>query len=304
MEKLALLQRIKHLYEKENINISEYLKGLENRNYNTLEDILISYDFQAGTYLQSYKKNPIPKHNQLIEVLRIMNEELVPCNSLLEAGIGDGTSFINILNGLKYKPKQALGFDLSWSRVKVAKDFIQSEVVNAEQTSLFVGNIFEIPLADSSIDLVYTIHAVEPNGGKEIEAISELLRVTKKYLVMVEPYYEGAPPEAQKQMDRKGYIKGIEKTVEDLGYTFKLNTPLVNDLNPMNPCHVFVIEKNENDTANYEETQLRCPVTKTELMNSDGCYFSKGSLLAYPIIADIPCLTSSNAIIASKMNTN
>lgn len=302
MDKLALLQRIKYLYEKEKINISEYLKGLENRSYNTLEDILISYDFQAGTYLESYIQNSQPKRKQLIELLRVLNSELEPCNSILEAGIGDGTSFMNVLNGLEYKPKQALGFDLSWSRVKIAKDFVQGEVVNSETTSLFVGNMFEIPLADNSIDLVYTIHAVEPNGGKEKEAISELLRVAKKYLVMVEPYYEGASSEARKQMDRKGYIKGIQKTVEQLGYTFKLNIPLIHDLNPMNPCHIFVIEKNRYSLNEYEEALLRCPVTKTGLVKKDDCYFSKESLLAYPIIANIPCLTSSNAVIASKMN--
>lgn len=301
MEKLALLHRIKHLYETENINISQYLKKLEGREHNTLEDILISYDFQAGTYLNQYKINPQPKHRQLSELLNVLNTRLDPCKSILEAGIGDGTSFFNILNGLNYTPDQALGFDLSWSRVKVAKEFLYAGQVNAGHLELFSANMFEMPFADNSIDLVYTVHAIEPNGGREKEIISELLRVTKKYLVMVEPYYEGASTEAQQQMDQKGYVKGIEKTVKQLGYKLKIKTPLIYDLNPLNPCQIFVVEK-ESVSANPVSSLLSCPVTKTELIKKESCYYSKESLLAYPIIEGIPCLSSSNAVIASRMD--
>jgi len=300
MDNLVLLQRIKYLYEKQNINISEYLRSLGGRNYNTLEDILISYDFQAGSYLHYYKQNPERKHSQLSEMLKILNIKLEPCETVLEAGVGDGTSFLNIINGLNYKPKKVFGFDLSWSRIKVANSFIGNEDLNTESTQLFVANMFEIPLADNSIDLVYTVHAIEPNGGKEKEIISELLRVTNKYLVMVEPYYEGASPEAQQEMDKKGYIKGLEKAVNELGYSFKISVPLINDLNPLNPGQVFVIEKKQEAITN-QNVGLCCPVTKTSLVKKESCYFSKESLLAYPIIENIPCLTINNAIIASKM---
>ncbi|CAM5272174.1 Methyltransferase domain-containing protein OS=Lysinibacillus sphaericus OX=1421 GN=LS41612_21290 PE=4 SV=1 [Lysinibacillus sphaericus] len=68
-----------------------------------------------------------------------------------------------------------------------------------------------MPLANNSIDLVYTVHALEPNGGKELEALKELYRVASKYVVLVEPYYEGANSEAKERMDRLGYIKGIRR---------------------------------------------------------------------------------------------
>ena len=43
-------------------NIISYLRDIEGRGYTTLEDILISYDFQAGTYNAAYKRFPEQNH--------------------------------------------------------------------------------------------------------------------------------------------------------------------------------------------------------------------------------------------------
>jgi hypothetical protein len=50
MNKLKLLARIKELYETEGTNIIEYLKSVDSLKQNTIEDIMISYDFQAVAY--------------------------------------------------------------------------------------------------------------------------------------------------------------------------------------------------------------------------------------------------------------
>ncbi|HYK74004.1 MAG TPA: hypothetical protein VEV44_12910, partial [Pseudoneobacillus sp.] len=57
MDKLAILNKIKEIYTN-NDNIIAYLKLENNQEKNSLEDILISYDFQAGTYFKAYKKDP------------------------------------------------------------------------------------------------------------------------------------------------------------------------------------------------------------------------------------------------------
>lgn len=41
--------------------------------------------------------------------------------------------------------------------------------------NLFVANLFHIPLVDSSMDLLYTCYAIEPNGGKEKEILQEII---------------------------------------------------------------------------------------------------------------------------------
>ena len=57
MDKFKILNRIKNVYE-DNGNIIQYLKDLEEQTHNSLEDILISYDFQAGSYIKAYEKEP------------------------------------------------------------------------------------------------------------------------------------------------------------------------------------------------------------------------------------------------------
>ncbi len=56
MEKFKQLQKIKKLYAKGE-NIIQYLKSIGNSETNTIEDILISYDFQSGSYIQGLSKN-------------------------------------------------------------------------------------------------------------------------------------------------------------------------------------------------------------------------------------------------------
>jgi ubiquinone/menaquinone biosynthesis C-methylase UbiE len=41
------------------------------------------------------------------------------------------------------------------------------------------GNIFSLPFLHNSIDIVYTSHSIEPNGGKENLLLKELYRVAR-----------------------------------------------------------------------------------------------------------------------------
>jgi hypothetical protein len=79
--------------------------------------------------------------------------------------------------------------------VKVAEKWASENDIDAR---IFVGDLFRIPSADNSIDVTYTSHYVEPNGGREVPAIKELLRVARKEVILVEPINELAPEEAKK----------------------------------------------------------------------------------------------------------
>ena len=62
----GMIRRVKDIYDN-NGNIMEYFRNMEKRDYNTTDDILISYDFQAGTYSEDYwnKKNYYEKLYQI-----------------------------------------------------------------------------------------------------------------------------------------------------------------------------------------------------------------------------------------------
>ena len=61
MKKIKQLQKIKEVYANGG-NIIQYLKSINgNQSTNTIEDIMISYDFQAGSYIKQLSENPNPE---------------------------------------------------------------------------------------------------------------------------------------------------------------------------------------------------------------------------------------------------
>lgn len=299
MDKLSQLQKIKEIYQSGG-NIIQYLKDLDGREFNSIEDILISYDFQSGSYLRDCAKKPEFIRDYCCALADIINT-YGSFSSIMEAGIGEGTLLGPLLNYV-HIPHEKFGFDISWSRLKFAQGFLQD--INCKEVKLFTANLFEIPLKDNSIDIVFTSHAIEPNGGREKEALEELYRVTGKYLILLEPAYEFASEEGREKMKKHGYITNLYSTAVDLGYRILEHRLFDYSYNPLNPTGLMVIEKippcNDSQFAS-----LVCPVTKTELREYyKSVLFSTESLLAYPVIQNIPCLLKENAIIATQFLTD
>jgi hypothetical protein len=185
--KLALTRKLRELYARGE-NLAAYLRSLEGATSNTVEDVMLSYDFQAGSYVAAHEKNPgyLEGYTRaMAEVLR----KLGSFRTVLEVGVGEATTLSLLAE--KLPPEiEWLGFDISWSRVKVGQRFIQKRGVPRGPCRLFCADLFHIPLADHCVDLVYTSHALEPNGGRESEAIQELLRVATRWVVLLEPAYD------------------------------------------------------------------------------------------------------------------
>ena len=204
-----------------------------------------------------------------------------------------------VLEKLSHVPEYSLGFDLSWSRVAHGLHYLSEKQI---QASLFVADLFNIPLADDSIDIVYTSHSLEPNGGREKEAIKELLRVARHAVVLIEPIYELASPEAQERMRYHGYIRGLKDVATQLGAVltnYQLLDFTPNPLNnPLNPSGLLLLEKatTVNSTVGISWS---CPLTRTRLEDIGDLFESKETGLVYPVLRGVPMLNASNAIVAS-----
>lgn len=200
------------------------------------------------------------------------------------------------MNKLEIKPECAYGFDIAWSRIKECNKFLDSMNV-LDNRFTFVADIFSIPMKDNSIDIVYTAHALEPNGGNEKILLEELYRVAGKYVILFEPAYEFANEEQRGRMEFHGYVKNLSAEAEKLGYNVVEHRLLENPLNKMNPTAVMVIAKGE---GTIEEDPLCDPISKGNLVKGTSSYFSEDSLVAYPVVENIPCLSIENAILATK----
>lgn len=294
MKKIKLLNKIKELYDN-NENIISFLKEQSGESLNDLESILISYDFQAGSYIQYAEKNSDYLNKYTDALAKIINS-LTPFNSIIEIGVGEATTLGNLLKKIP-AGISAYGFDISWSRIFYAQQYLKKQSIDS--CTLFTGDFFNCPLTDNSIDIVYTSHSIEPNGGKEKEALEELYRITNKYLVLLEPAYDFATEEGKSRMIKNGYITKLYETVKELNYKIIEHRPFKISSNPLNPTGLTIIEKSANAKTEKNKSPLACPITKTGLIRNNEAFYSPESLLAYPIIKNIPCLTPQNAIVAT-----
>ncbi len=294
MNYLKNLKEIKQKYL-DGANLIEYLKKTGHYQEGFSEAIMISYDIQSGSYTEGDMKRPEVRDHYTNALAKVINQ-LSPFESIMEAGVGEATTISKLLGKLAQQNYKAYGFDISWSRIKYAHKNCQKKALF--DTTLFTGDLFNAPLQDNSIDLVYTLHSIEPNGGREKEALEELYRIARKYLVLLEPIYEWADEEGKARMDKLGYVRNLKNVIADLGYNMIEYRQFNYSVNPLNPTGLIVIEK-VNIFEDEISFPLACPVTKQPLKKIKDCYYCEESLLAYPIIDEIPCLLPQNAIVAT-----
>src|SRR5688572_17951755 len=94
MDKIDLIPKLRELYSRGE-NIIQFLKNQGGKDLNTIEDILISYDFQAGSYIKFATENPKYIDSYSGEIAKVLNG-LGNFNTLLEAGVGEATTLANV----------------------------------------------------------------------------------------------------------------------------------------------------------------------------------------------------------------
>ncbi|HEY9192443.1 MAG TPA: methyltransferase domain-containing protein [Methyloversatilis sp.] len=275
-------------------NAMEYARHMLGRNENLSAATLIAYDLQAGAYVRHALSDPDGKRRWCTQLAGLVATHLPPGGSVMEVGSGEATTLAGLLEALPQRPAVALGFDISWSRCAHGRGWLRQR---AQQADLFVADLFHIPLADASVDVVYTSHSLEPNGGREQAALQELLRVARRAVVLVEPIYELAGPEARERMAHHGYVRNLKATAEALGCSVADYRLLDFYVNPLNPSGVVCIVK--PDAGAPVLPVWRCPLTHAPLVRSETAFSSPDIGLVYPVLDGIPLLCRDHAVLAS-----
>lgn len=144
-------------------NAMAYARSVTGQNHNEPAATLISYDMQAGSYVAGARAKPEATALWCNQIASIIAPLLLQKRAtILEVGCGEATTLAGVISQLGYRTK-AYGFDLSWSRMAEGLRWLREKNLSAH---LFVADLFNIPLKSNSIDIVYSSHSLEPNGGR------------------------------------------------------------------------------------------------------------------------------------------
>lgn len=281
-------------------NAMAWARANEELSDDVIDAAMIAYDLQAGSYTALAREDDRYRTCWCSQLAALIGPWVQPGDRILEVGVGEATTLSGVVSALKQPAIHAMGFDISWSRIQVGRDWIKENEINA---TLFVADLFNIPIADNAVDVVYTSHSLEPNGGRESAAIAECLRIARKAVVLVEPIYELAPEAAQVRMMSHGYVRNLKKAAEDIGATVAKYALLDVYANPLNPSGVLLLAKtNPEPRADGDlQSYWQCPVTGAELVDQGDLYYAGGVGLAYPVMRGIPLLRAEHAVVASLL---
>jgi ubiquinone/menaquinone biosynthesis C-methylase UbiE/uncharacterized protein YbaR (Trm112 family) len=271
---------------------------------NDLLATLVAYDLQAGSYVSVARMHKENNRRWCSQLAGLLDGVLAEGDSILEVGVGEATTLAGVLVETGAKAGQAFGFDVSWSRVTEGRKWLEE---NGCKANLFVADLLNIPMGDSSVDLVYSSHSLEPNLGKEEEAIRECLRVSRKAVVLFEPIYELASEEAKKRMRHHAYVEGLREAAERLEAEVIDYRLLDYAPNPLNPSGVLCLRKKTGipvgEGVRSLEEMWRCPMTEVGLKTGNEFFYAPKVGLAYPILQGVPMLRAEHAIVASKLGS-
>ena len=296
------LSAVRRLY-KDGVNIIDHLRKQLGTQLNTEQLVETSYDMQAGSYVDYVEQNPEACKPYQAEVSRLLESFIATGDTVVDVGTGEMTTLAPVARASYHKVSHAYALDISLSRLLVGQRYVRDMLPSSIGTKIrpVVASLFRMPFADNSIDLLWTSHALEPNGGRELEALVELARVCCNRLVLFEPSYENNSAEGRQRMNRLGYIKGIPDFVARIpGLSLEQTLRIETTENPLNPTYAYVIRKATG--ASRAAPTLHCPLSRGPLEPRNGYFYSRHSLLAYPVIEGIPVLRVEKGISASVLD--
>jgi hypothetical protein len=253
-----------------------------------LEIISIIYDFQSGTYTENSNKNPAYINAFTSEIVDTMCNFIEAEMTVLDCGTGEGTTIIPILK--KLGMRSGYGIDASISRVLWAQ---RNAVAAGIDLNLAVSDLGQLPINDNAVDVVVTVHALEPNHGREGELIKELGRVARRYMFLIEPDFEKASKRQKERMMKLGYVRGLDAAIKQNNFRILDKVSIVNNSNELNAAYVTVVDTGKTKQEKSISTWVD-PIHREELTPyMNGLRSTLG--LWFPLVNSIPLLRSSDA---------
>ena len=281
-------------------NIAQLLAN-SNSGLGRSEIIEIAYDIQSGSYTKYALESPGILKRYACEIYDLAKPYLAEYDVILDCGAGELTTLSALSEHLPVQC-QLMACDISLSRLNVGRRFAERVMRSdlARDLNLFVADMARLPLADSSVDVVFTSHALEPNQGRERELIAEFLRVARRQLLLFEPSWENADELVRARMEQHGYVRDLPQHIDAAGGHLVCVEPLPNSLNPLNPTYCYVVEPvNKDSQPSFADQAFQCPRSGYPLQKQQSYWWNQEGGWAYPEINGIVCLRDKHGVLMS-----
>jgi len=265
------------------------------------EIIEIAYDLQSGSYTKYALESPDILKRCACEIYDLAKPYLAEHDVILDCGAGELTTLSALSEHLPAQC-QLLACDISLSRLKVGRRFAERVMRGdlARALRLFVADMGRLPIADSSVDVVFTSHALEPNHGRERDLLAELLRVARRQLLLFEPSWENADQEARARMEQHGYVRDLPQHIVAAGGRLVSVEPLPIPGNILNPTYCYVVEPiHKHNQPSFADQAFQCPRSGLPLHRQQSYWWNQEGGWAYPEIDGIACLREKHGVLMS-----
>ena len=279
---------------KEKKNLQLFLKM---KKFTEFEKIKMSYDVQSGSHLKFAKKtSKNKKRNVYYPLVENIKKEFEKFETILDFGCGELNISYYIFNYLNHKKLKYFANDISLNRLFVGQKFLKEKLKEKDfnKFSLFCNSSLNLPFKDNSIDIIFTVHALESNNSHKKILINELLRVCKQGVVFMEPDYENSDVVQKKRMDKFNYIRGIKKLIDNKNFLFK-TIEKKHHMKKVNKSSLFIVKKRK--TKKFTNiSDFVDPNTFEKLKDLDGFLYNKNNYRLFPVYKNITLFSDDTQI--------
>lgn len=154
-------------------------------------------DYDEFAAKRGNKENKIP----IFKLMNILLDDHDNTLELLEVGCGPG----HFLWSFKDKVSKIVGLDYSPHMLKLAEEQLNKSNVTSE---FIQGSCWELPLSDNYVDIALQVDVCMHVGGSW-DAIKEMIRVARKYVVFTGPSFEMFDDVMDKRIAGKSFAVSI-----------------------------------------------------------------------------------------------
>jgi SAM-dependent methyltransferase len=177
---------------------------------------------------------------QYAEMRFIIESLSLPQNAkFLDFGCGEGIFLEMMAEKFDFR---FVGFDYAFNRSRVAKDSLP---LNKNRIEIILNADGQfLPFKNESFDIIISVHVLEQMESSAIEALKEMGRVAKHYIVLMEPSDYFANWSQKLHQVGNGYIRNLDKKILVLTNYRMIDHHLLNLIgNPLNPTAVIVLKR-------------------------------------------------------------